>query len=175
MQVKKGNEKEMTSMDTLTIRTENKFRSLITKQAYSKGEVICGIPTEKLFDKANRYTVQISQDKHTEVGKLSALNHSCDPNVILDTEQLIMVARRDIEKGEELSFFYPSTEWEMDAPFICLCGASSCIHVVAGARFLPLSTLESHYLNRHIREMMIELLNNTEKHLTSLQVEVEKE
>jgi len=158
----------MSSMETLTIKTENKFRSLVTKQAYSRGEVICDIPTEKLFDKANRYTVQISQDKHTEVGKLSALNHSCDPNVILDTENLLMVARRDIDKGEELSFFYPSTEWEMDAPFICLCGASSCIHVVAGARFLPLSTLENHYLNKHIREMMIELLENTEKHLSEL-------
>lgn len=158
----------MSTMETLTIKTENKFRSLITRQAYSKGEVICEIPTEKLFDKANRYTVQISQDKHTEVGKLSALNHSCDPNVILDTENLLMVARRDIAQGEELSFFYPSTEWEMDAPFICLCGASNCIHVVAGARFLPLSTLEQHYLNRHIREMMIELLNNTEAHLNHL-------
>ncbi len=164
----------MTSMETLTIKTENKFRSLVTKQAYKKGEIICDIPTEKLFDKANRYTVQISQTKHTEVGKLSALNHSCDPNVILDTENLQMVACRDIEKGEELSFFYPSTEWEMDAPFICLCGASNCIHVVAGARFLPLSTLENHYLNKHIREMMIELLNNTEKHLTSLKQEGEK-
>ena len=158
----------MSTMETLTIKTENKFRSLVTKQSYAKGEVICEIPTEKLFEKANRYTVQISQDKHTEVGKLSALNHSCDPNVILDTENLLMVARRDIAKGEELSFFYPSTEWEMDAPFICLCGASNCIHVVAGARFLPLSTLENHYLNRHIREMMIDLLNNTEKHLSDL-------
>src|SRR5512145_90575 len=101
---------KMISMDTLVIKTENKFRSLITKQAYSKGEAICEIPTEKLFDKANRYTVQIARDKHTEVGKLSALNHSCDPNVILDTERLQMVARRDIEEGEELSFFYPSTE-----------------------------------------------------------------
>jgi hypothetical protein len=158
----------MVAMETLTIKTENKFRSLVTKQAYSKGEVICEIPTEKLFDKANRYTVQISQDKHTEVGKLSALNHSCDPNVILDTANLEMIARRDIEVGEELSFFYPSTEWEMDAPFICLCGAVNCIHVVAGARFLPLSTLENHYLNKHIREMMIDLLNNTEQHLISL-------
>lgn len=164
----------MSTMETLTIKTENKFRSLITKQAYSKGEVICDIPTEKLFDKANRYTVQISQDKHTEVGKLSALNHSCDPNVILDTEHLLMIARRDIAKGEELSFFYPATEWEMDAPFICLCGASNCIHVVAGARFLPLSTLETHYLNRHIREMMVELLNNTELHLTNLKESVQK-
>jgi hypothetical protein len=158
----------MVSMDTLTIKTENKFRSLITKQAYAKGEVICEIPTEKVFSKANRYTVQIGPDKHTEVGKLAALNHSCDPNVILDTERLLMVARRDIVKDEELSFFYPSTEWEMDAPFICLCGSSNCIHVVAGARFLPLSTLEKHYLNRHIRGMMIELLNNTELHLAQL-------
>ena len=75
----------MVSMDTLAIKTENKFRSLITKQAYAQGEIICEIPTEKVFDSANRYTVQIGRDKHTEVGKLSALNHSCDPNVILDT------------------------------------------------------------------------------------------
>jgi hypothetical protein len=161
-------------MDTLVIKIENKFRSLATKQAYSEGEVICEIPTEKLFDKANRYTVQIARDKHTEVGKLSALNHSCDPNVILDTEGLVMVARRAIEQGEELSTFYPSPEWEMDAPFNCLCGSTSCIHVVAGARFLPLSTLENHYLNRHIREMMIELLNNTEMHLTRLLESAEK-
>jgi hypothetical protein len=159
----------MVSMDTLAIKTENKFRSLITKQAYKKGEIICEIPTSKVIDTANRYTVQIGRNRHTEVGKLSALNHSCDPNVILHTENLQMVARRDIAEGEELSFFYPSTEWEMDAPFICLCGASNCIHVVAGARFLSLSTLENHYLNRHIREMMIELLNNTELHLTKLQ------
>ena len=159
----------MVSMETLTIKTENKFRSLFTKQAYIKGEIICEIPTEKIVNKANRYTVQIDTDKHTDVGKLAALNHSCDPNVILDTEHLLMYACKNIEKGEELSFFYPSTEWEMDAPFICLCGASNCIHVVAGARFLPLSTLENHYLNRHNREMMIELLNNTELHLTKLQ------
>lgn len=163
----------MVSMDTLAIKTENKFRTLITKQAYAKGEIICEIPTEKVVANANRYTVQIDRDKHTEVGKLSALNHSCDPNVILDTERLVMVARRDIEKGEELFFFYPSTEWEMDAPFICLCGASNCIHVVAGARFLPLSTLENHFLNKHIREMMVELLNNTELHLRQL-LHVEK-
>ena len=155
-------------METLTIKTENKFRSLISKRAYAKGELICEIPTEKVVNKANRYTVQIASDKHTDVGKLAALNHSCNPNVFLDTENLLMYACKDIEKGEELSFFYPSTEWEMDAPFICLCGASSCIHVVAGARFLPLSTLENHYLNKHIREMMVELLNNTESHLTKI-------
>jgi len=165
----KEKNKIMTAMDTLSIRTENKFRSLITKQAYKKGQVICEIPSDNVVNRATRYTVQIGRNEHTDVGKLAALNHSCDPNVILDTENMVMVARCDINKGDELSFFYPSTEWEMDAPFICLCGAANCIHVVAGARFLPLSTLEDHYLNRHIRELMIELLNNTELHLKRLQ------
>jgi hypothetical protein len=160
-----------TTMETLAIRTENKFKTLVTKQTYKKGEVVCAIPSENVMDKPNRYTVQIGRDKHTHVGKLAALNHSCDPNVILDTDRMVMIARRDIEKGEELFFFYPSTEWEMQAPFICLCGASNCIHVVAGARFLPLSTLESHYLNAHIREMMIELLENTKLILTGLREE----
>lgn len=154
-----------TTMDKLTIKTENKFRTLATKQNYRKGELISVIPSEDVREKPNRFTVQIGRDKHTHVGKLAALNHSCNPNVILDTENMEMIAARDIEKGEELFFFYPSTEWEMDAPFICLCGSANCINVVAGARFLPLSTLEHHFLNKHIREEMIDLLNATEKNL----------
>ncbi len=156
-------------METLAIKTENKFRTLVTKQPYSKGDVICSMPSENIMDKPNRFTVQVTKEKHTHVGKLAALNHSCDPNVILDTEHMLMIARRDIAKGEELFFFYPSTEWEMAAPFICLCGSANCIHVVAGARFLPFSTLEHHYLTRHIREMIIELLNGTKSHLKKLQ------
>jgi hypothetical protein len=159
----------VSTMETLAIRTENKFRTLVTKQAYKKGEVICAMPSENIVEKPTRFTVQISKDKHTHVGKLAALNHSCDPNVILDTENMLMIARRDIEKGEELYFFYPATEWEMQAPFICLCGSANCIHVVAGARFLPLSTLETQYLSKHIRETIIESLNNTEFHLKKLQ------
>lgn len=158
-----------TAMDTLVIRTENKFKTLTTRQAYKMGEVICAIPSENLTDRPTRYTVQIGRYKHTHVGKLAALNHSCDPNVILDTDGMLMIARRDIEKDEELFFFYPATEWEMQAPFICLCGSQNCIHVVAGARFLPLSTLEQHYLSPHIRLLMIELLNNTENNLKKLQ------
>jgi hypothetical protein len=157
-----------TTMETLAIKTENKFRTLVTKQVYKKGEVICPMPSENITEKPNRFTVQIGRTRHTHVGKLAALNHSCDPNVFLDTEHMLMVAARDIEKGEELFFFYPSTEWEMDAPFICLCGSANCINVVAGARFLPLSTLERHFLNPHIREEMIKLLNNTRNHLKKL-------
>ena len=97
------------------------------------------------------------------------MNHSCDPTTIMDTTRMLVFARRDLAPGDELTFFYPSTEWEMSSPFICLCGAPNCIHVVAGARFLPLSTLEDHFLNHHIRELMIRLLNSTQDNLTRLE------
>ncbi len=155
----------------LIVRTQNKYRSLTTRQAYKKGDVICPIPTESLYTKPNQFTVQISRDRHVEVKELASMNHSCNPNTILDTTRMLVFAARDIAAGEELTFFYPSTEWEMSAPFICLCGSPNCIHVVAGARFLPLSTLEQHYLNRHIRDLMIELLNDTELHLARLERE----
>jgi hypothetical protein len=151
------------------IRSHNKYKSLSAKQAFEEGQILSTIPNENLYSKPNRFTVQIGRTLHTEVAHLSALNHSCDPNLILDTERMLVVARKPISAGDELTFFYPSTEWEMDAPFICLCGASNCIHVVAGARFLPLSTLEQHFLNRHIRELMIELLHGTELHLKRLE------
>jgi hypothetical protein len=154
---------------SLVIRTQNKYRSLTTRTAYKKGQIICPIPSESLYNKPNQFTVQIARERHVEVKELSSMNHSCLPNTMLDTTRMLVFAARDIAPGEELTFFYPSTEWEMSAPFICLCGAPNCIHVVAGARFLPLSTLEQHFLNRHIRELMIELLNNTELQLVNIE------
>lgn len=151
------------------IRTQHKYRSLTTRQPYQRGEIICPIPTESLYDKPNQFTVQIGIDKHVEVRELASMNHSCDPSTILDTTRMLVFAARDLAPDDELTFFYPSTEWEMSSPFICLCGAPNCIHVVAGARFLPLSTLEGHFLNYHIRQLMIELLNNTERHLSDLE------
>ena len=47
------------------------------------------------------------------------------------------MAGRDIAAGEELTYFYPSTEWEMDRPFRCLCGAPDCVGVVSGAKAPP--------------------------------------
>ncbi len=154
--------------ESLVIRKQDKYRSLTTSKAYRRGEIICPIPAESMYSRPNQFTVQIGIDRHVEVRELASTNHSCDPSTILDTTRMLMIATRDLAPGDELTFFYPSTEWEMSSPFICLCGAANCIHVVAGARFLPLSTLEHHFLNEHIRQLMIGLLNGTERHLLDL-------
>ena len=143
---------------------------LIATERLSGGQMIYRIADYRITHRPTYQTIQIGPETHIEeLGVLAYLNHSCKPNAIVDTTALTVVAVRDIAPGHEITFFYPSTEWEMAAPFICLCGATNCIHVVAGARFLPLSTLEQHYLNRHIRELILDLLTGTGMHLEKLE------
>ena len=58
------------------------------------------------------------------------LNHSCDPNVVV-RGQITFVALRNLERGEELTFDYATTDdddWEME----CGCGAAACRRLVTG-------------------------------------------
>ena len=60
------------------------------------------------------------------------LNHSCEPNCGLQGSQ-ILVAMRDIEPGEELSFDYAMCDASDYDEFRCLCGAPTCRDVVTGS------------------------------------------
>ena len=50
----------------------------------------------------------------------------------MDVERLALVARRALPVDTELSFFYPSTEWEMAQPFDCWCGSVRCLKKIQG-------------------------------------------
>ena len=70
-------------------------------------------------------------------------------------------ARKDVDgnakglaEGDELTFFYPSTEWEMAQPFKCSCGARTCQRWIAGARDLGRDKLAGLFLNDHILELL---------------------
>jgi hypothetical protein len=77
------------------------------------------------------------------------INHSCDPNCItvFKNHQVSLVARRAIAAGQELTFNYNSTEWDlmeqeryMRQPciFRCACGAAACAGTIMGFRFLTI-------------------------------------
>lgn len=139
---------------------------LVTDQPIRSGELISSISGYRIVSKVTYQTVQISAHEHIEeLGVLAYLNHSCQPNTIVDTTAFTVSAIRDIAAGEELNFFYPSTEWEMDRPFICLCGAPQCIRLVAGAKHLSIDTLQRYFINRHIREMAIAALDAASTHV----------
>lgn len=135
---------------------------LLAVEPIKASEVVYRIEQYKLTKKPTYQTIQVGPNKHLkELGVLAYLNHSCRPNVAVNTQALTVFACRDIAPGDELSFFYPSTEWKMDRPFACLCGAPECIRLVAGAIYVPLDVLSRYFINDHIREMAMALLQNT--------------
>ena len=135
---------------------------LITDQAFRRGDVIYRVTGYRITDRPTFQTIQIGRDTHIEeLGVIAYLNHSCQPNTIIDVARLEVIAARDIAPGEELTFFYPTTEWEMDRPFICLCGAPQCVRLVAGAKYLSVDTLSRYFVNQHIRDMILETLAHT--------------
>ena len=128
-------------------------RGLRTERAFAAGEVICDIPCTASRGAPSRATVQVDRTTHVEVGVLSTMNHSCDPNAILDTSRMLVVAARDVAAGEELTYFYPSTEWDLAEPFACRCGSPRCLGVVRGARHIPWKSLGRTFVNSHIQAM----------------------
>ncbi len=62
-------------------------------------------------------------------------NHSCAPTLEFDMQRFeVRVARdRDLKVGDALTWFYPSTEWVMEQPFACTCGAPRCCGWIQGA------------------------------------------
>lgn len=105
-------------------------------------------------------TVQSSRNEDIELNSdLVFCNHSCKPSLVFDMKnmEVRVVGDRPLQEGADLTFFYPSTEWDMDQPFECNCGAGSdCVGTVRGARYLDDKTLGRYWLNSHVKELMAE-------------------
>ena len=128
---------------------------LVTARPVRAGEVVARIRSFRVTDAPTRHSIQTGPDSHIDdLGDLRYLNHSCAPSVLVDTERLEVVAARDLAAGDELTFFYPSTEWEMAQPFACQCGAPECLGTVSGARDLMPDALERYALNPHIKALL---------------------
>jgi hypothetical protein len=100
--------------------------------------------------------VQTGIDRHILLypEELQYSNHSCDPNIFFDTTTMEIVALRQIQPGEELMFFYPSTEWDMAQPFACYCGSTQCIGSISGAMFIPREILKKYRLTDFIKDQL---------------------
>ncbi|CAJ1012380.1 putative SET domain containing protein [Leishmania naiffi] len=88
------------------------------------------------------YSIQLERGRHLQfAGGAQCLAHSCSPNVriMVDAESrsLDCLALRDIEEGELIAFNYLTTEWDLSAPFSCLCGnGSTCFGRIRGLKYL---------------------------------------
>jgi SET domain-containing protein len=61
-------------------------------------------------------------------GAAAFINHSCDANCEADEikGRVWIIAARDIEAGEELTYDYNLYDGDLDDPSPCFCGAKNC-------------------------------------------------
>jgi len=136
---------------------------LVSTMPIRRRGLVYKISGHRVLARPNYKSVQIGLEAHIEENEcLRYLNHSCSPNVWINAAMLECIALRDIRPCEELTIFYPSTEWEMSRPFICRCGAPRCLRLIAGAKYLALDTLSRYVLNPHVRKAALSILSGAE-------------
>lgn len=129
--------------------------SMKAAKDFSQNETIYKIRDYQLSDQPSYRTIQIDRDKHIDNSNVLAyLNHSCRPNIIVDVTRMELTALHDINAGELLTYFYPSTEWEMARPFYCRCGSLKCLGYIAGAKTVARGILHQYFINTHIHQLV---------------------
>ena len=146
------------SVDIAEIRIEpaKNHRSLFSRKEFRANEVIVGFTSRMVYANPSYLTVQISDEEHIELFPeyLECINHSCDPNCFFDTTKMQLISIKHIKDGDELTFFYPSTEWDMDRAFQCRCRSKNCIGLIQGAKYLSESIIKQYRFTRFIEQKL---------------------
>jgi SET domain-containing protein len=120
-------------------------RGLFAVAPFARGEVVC-VKGGYVFDRARlselqpllgSAEIQIGEelfigplDVDSREGSMIYSNHSCEPNIGV-AGQIVFVALRDIEAGEELTHDWATTD-DDDYRMECRCRAQSCRKVITG-------------------------------------------
>ena len=99
------------------------IRGLFADEFIHKGNIILVLKGTSL-PISTKTSIRI-RNKNIEHYEGGYMNHHCDPNakilVIDDIKEGIVVAKKDIHKGEEITFDYETTEPKLSHPFHCDC------------------------------------------------------
>jgi hypothetical protein len=134
----------------------NGEKSLHSILPFKQNEDLCSFASGITTSIPTYLTVQIKETEHITLEPvfLQYINHSCSPNVFFNTTTLQLTALKSIEPGDELTFFYPSTEWNMIQPFACTCGSKNCLQQIKGAKYIDKAILRKYKLTDFIQSML---------------------
>ncbi len=139
----KVNTLEINPQHTKAILGKSKLcntKGVFSAQPIHKGERIIQL-TGEIVQENNEHALQIDEKKFigTSENIDDFINHCCKPNCFIkfDNDEIFLVALRDIAIGEELSFDYHTTEFDLGKDsFVCNCSSKNCIGVVKGFKYL---------------------------------------
>ncbi|MCE1253535.1 MAG: SET domain-containing protein [Anaerolineae bacterium] len=116
---------------------------IFARASFKKDEVIIAwggliVNSEKLLSLSEYkriHSLQIEEDlfevPFTDDDPADMVNHSCDPNAGI-SGQIVLVAYRDIQPGEEICFDYAMSDSNPYDEFNCQCGSALCRGKVRG-------------------------------------------
>lgn len=141
-------------------------KGLVSTGFIAKGEVVSRLePNQRTYridyilglsdeqqDAYMHYCYQCDEENVVcEDGDEKYMNHSCDPNTWwLDDET--MIARRDIQPGEELTYDYATTDVDIPFEMSCQCGSENCRGMIRHTDYLlpEWQTQYGNYLPKHV-------------------------
>ncbi len=134
----------------------NDQKGFFAQQTYQPGDIVTSFSAREIVTEPNYLTVQVGIGQHILLHPehLQYINHSCDPNIFFDTYAMHILALRPIAEGDEMTFFYPSTEWDMAQPFNCHCGTARCLGKIQGAAYISEDILRHYQLTRFIQQQL---------------------
>ena len=124
--------------------TDGKGDGAFAIHAISRGETVAvfgGHPVTRaelaaLSPERSARSIQIDRDLYLVSGAArepgDMINHSCSPNCGLRGD-IVVIALRDIEVGEELAYDYAMSDASDYDEFACRCGAADCRGIVRGS------------------------------------------
>ena len=147
----------------LEVRKTIKGKSLFAREDAEKDKILIKFEGQVLHY-PKKSTLQIDENKHLErEGTIdNYLNHSCKPNGYVNFDDLTFRTLRKIKKGEEVTFNYLTTEWDMAYKFQCQCNSENCLKHIKGFKYLTpkqkkkLEPLLSPFLKRKLKELRVE-------------------
>jgi SET domain-containing protein len=100
-----------------------------------------GIKGDDAHTNAQSLEIDIDLFIESDMGYDDFLNHSCDPNCYIDFSDISLRALRRIPAGDELTFNYNTTEWDLinsrtPSSFVCDCNSDNCFGIIRGFKYL---------------------------------------
>lgn len=128
------------------VEVHPKGLGVIATKFFRKGTIVSKLLYDSIVPREGKgkYYLQIWEDCFANNGvRLNTidnyLNHSCDPNTIVNVPRSNFTAIKDIPPGKEITWNYLTTEYDLSKDgedFLCQCGAENCIGVIEGFKYL---------------------------------------
>ncbi|EAT58827.1 SET domain-containing protein-lysine N-methyltransferase [Chlorobium ferrooxidans] len=101
------------------------FLGVYAVNFYKEGEIVMDLSIGDESPGRDLRTIELAT-RHIDHPFGRYVNHHCDPNCYIDKKRELMIALRDINIGDEITFDYSQNETAIAAPFECSCGAQNC-------------------------------------------------